>query len=86
MRPLDMDVLYDREKLIVPYIDGQRSIEEIALQTHNAEFTVSKLISEGLRDGTMRLIETPPAGGRRLPCSAPASPRSTTSCSAAAPS
>jgi hypothetical protein len=60
MRPLDMDVLYDREKLIVPYVDGQRSIEEIALQTHNAEFTVSKLISEGLRTGTMRLIETRP--------------------------
>ena len=55
MRPLDMDALSDREKLIVPYIDGQRTIEEIALQTHNAEFTVSKLISEGLRTGTMRL-------------------------------
>jgi hypothetical protein len=57
LRPLDMEALADREKLIVPYIDGQRSIEEIALQTHNAEFTVSKLISEGLRVGTMRLLE-----------------------------
>ncbi len=56
-RPLEMEALSDREKLIVPYIDGQRSIEEIALQTHNAEFAVSKLISEGLRTGTMRLLE-----------------------------
>jgi hypothetical protein len=60
VRPLDMEVLSDREKLIVPYIDGQRSIEEVALQTHNAEFTVSKLISEGLRTGTMRLLESRP--------------------------
>ncbi len=57
IRPLDMDSVGDREKLIVPYIDGQRSIEEIALQTHNAEFVVSKLVSEGLRTGTMRLAE-----------------------------
>ena len=62
LRPLDMEVLADREKLIVPYVDGQRTIEEIALQTHNAEFTVSKLISEGLRSGTMRLVE-----GRQRP-------------------
>ncbi len=60
VRPLDMDSVGDREKLIVPYIDGQRSIEEIALQTHNAEFVVSKLISEGLRTGTMRLSEKRP--------------------------
>ena len=57
VRPLDIEALGDREKLIIPYIDGQRSIEEIALQTHNAEFVVSKLISEGLRMGTMRLSE-----------------------------
>jgi len=49
-----LSVLADREKLIVPYIDGQRSIEEIALQTHNAEFNVSKLVCDGLRSGTMR--------------------------------
>jgi hypothetical protein len=60
LRPLDMSALSDREKLIVPYVDGQRSIEAIALQTHNAEFTVSKLISEGLRTGTMRLLESRP--------------------------
>jgi hypothetical protein len=56
-RPLDMEALHDREKLIVPYIDGQRTVEEIALHTHNAEFTVSKMISEGLRTNHMRLIE-----------------------------
>jgi hypothetical protein len=61
LRPLDMDALSDREKLIVPYIDGQRSIEEIALQTHNAEFTVSKLVSEGLRAASMRLLESRPS-------------------------
>ncbi len=60
VRPLDMDVLSDREKLIVPYIDGQRTVEEIALHTHNAEFTVSKLISEGLRTTNMRLLESRP--------------------------
>lgn len=60
VRPLDMEVLHDREKLIVPYIDGQRTIEEIALHTHNAEFTVSKLISEGLRTTNMRLLESRP--------------------------
>ncbi|MFY9551644.1 MAG: DUF4388 domain-containing protein [Thermoanaerobaculia bacterium] len=60
IRPLDMDALSDREKLIVPYIDGQRTIEEIALQTHNAEFNVSKLVAEGIRSGTMRLGEGRP--------------------------
>lgn len=60
LRPLDMESLSDREKLIVPYVDGQRTVEEIALHTHNAEFTVSKLISEGLRAGTMRLTEGRP--------------------------
>ncbi len=60
LRPLDMEVLSDREKLIVPYVDGQRTVEEIALHTHNAEFTVSKLISEGLRGGAMRLTEGRP--------------------------
>jgi hypothetical protein len=57
MRPLEMELLSDREKLIVPYIDGQRTVEEIALHTHNAEFTVSKLIAEVLRTATMRLTE-----------------------------
>ena len=81
VRPLDMDSVGDREKLIVPYIDGQRSIEEIALQTHNAEFVVSKLISEGLRTGTMRLSEKRPQRPA-APLSRRARARSTTSSSA----
>jgi hypothetical protein len=55
--PLDLEALAERERLIVPYIDGQRSIEEIALQTHNAEFAVSRFVYEGLSNGTMALAE-----------------------------
>jgi hypothetical protein len=65
VRPLDIEKLGDREKLIIPYLDGVRSIEEVALQTHNAEFVVSKLVAEGLRTGSMRLVE-----GRRAPAAA----------------
>jgi hypothetical protein len=68
VRTLDIDKLGDREKLIIPYIDGQRTIEEIALQTHNAEFVVSKLVADGLRSGTMRLAEA----RRREPDAMPA--------------
>jgi hypothetical protein len=57
MRPLNLDVLAERERLIVPQIDGQRSIEEIALQTHNAEFAVSRFVYECLADGTMVLAQ-----------------------------
>ena len=57
VRPLNLDTLSEREKLIVPYIDGQRTIEEIALQTHNAEFNVSRLVYEGLRSESMALVE-----------------------------
>ncbi|MGE5277401.1 MAG: DUF4388 domain-containing protein [Acidobacteriota bacterium] len=57
VRPLNLDTLSEQEKLIVPYIDGQRTIEEIALQTHNAEFNVARLVHEGLRGETMTLVE-----------------------------
>ncbi|HTO77650.1 MAG TPA: DUF4388 domain-containing protein [Thermoanaerobaculia bacterium] len=57
VKPLNLDTLSEQEKLIVPYIDGQRTIEEIALQTHNAEFNVSRLVFEGLRGGSMALVE-----------------------------
>ena len=57
VKPLNLDTLTEQEKLIVPYIDGQRTIEEIALQTHNAEFNVSRLVFEGLRGGSMALVE-----------------------------
>src|ERR1017187_2502775 len=55
VNPLNLDELSEREKLIVPYIDGMRSIEEIALQTHNAEFSVARLVFEGLRNETMSI-------------------------------
>jgi hypothetical protein len=58
VKPLNLDTLTEQEKLIVPYIDGQRTIEEIALQTHNAEFNVSRLVFEGLRGETMALVES----------------------------
>ena len=58
VKPLSLETLTDREKLIMPYIDGRRSIEEIALQTHNAEFNVARLVYEGLRAGTIALVET----------------------------
>ena len=62
-RPLDLEVLAERERLMVPLIDGQRSIEEIALQTHNAEFAVSRFVYEGLSSGSMALAEA--AVGRK---------------------
>jgi hypothetical protein len=58
VKPLNLDNLTEQEKLIVPYIDGQRTIEEIALQTHNAEFNVSRLVFEGVRAETMALVES----------------------------
>jgi len=57
VRPLNIDELSEREKVIVPYIDGQRTIEAIALQTHNTEFNVARLVYEGLRSETMALAE-----------------------------
>ena len=59
-RPFDLDALAERERLIVPHIDGQRSIEEIALQTHNPEFAVARLVYGGLTAGTMALAEAAP--------------------------
>lgn len=58
VKPLNLDTLSEQEKLIVPYIDGQRTIEEIALQTHNAEFNVSRLVFDGLRNETMTISES----------------------------
>ena len=61
VKPLNLDELTELEKLILPYIDGERTIEAIALQTHNAEFNVARLVFSGLGDGTMSLIEAQPA-------------------------
>ena len=57
VKPLNLDDLTEQEKLIVPYIDGSRTIEAIALQTHNAEFNVARLVYSGLGDGAMVLVE-----------------------------
>ncbi len=56
-RPINLDTLAERERLIVPRVDGQRSIEEIALQTHNPEFAVSRFVYECLGEGTMVLAQ-----------------------------
>ena len=58
VKPLNLEELSEREKLIVPYIDGHRTIEAIALQTHNAEFNVARLVFEGLRNESMSLLLT----------------------------
>ncbi len=60
IRPLNLESLDPLEKLIIPYIDGQRTIEAIALQTHNAEFSVSRLVFEGLENSTMSIVESAP--------------------------
>ncbi len=58
VRPINLDKLAERERLMVHQIDGQRSIEEIALQTHSAEFAVSRFIFECLSDGSMALAQS----------------------------
>src|ERR1700686_2375275 len=59
VKPLNLDELTEQEKLIVPYVDGVRTIEAIALQTHNAEFNVARMVFAGLGDGTMGIVEKP---------------------------
>ena len=85
VRPLNLDSLAERERLIVPQIDGQRSIEEIALQTHNAEFAVSRFIYECLSDGTMVLAQAAPRRRKVAAAAAADWPTrtSSTSCSGA---
>jgi hypothetical protein len=60
IRPLQMDKLNDQEKLVVPFLSGQRSIAEIAIQTHNPDFVIARMIYQGMRDGTMVLEEKAP--------------------------
>jgi hypothetical protein len=60
LQPLNIDALGERERLILPHIDGQRSIEEVALQTHNAEFAVARFVYEGLTSGAMALAGNVP--------------------------
>src|SRR5262249_12794404 len=57
---VNLEDLAERERLIVPHIDGERTIEEIALQTHNAEFTVARFVYEGVTKGWMAVAEAAP--------------------------
>ncbi|MGH9367867.1 MAG: DUF4388 domain-containing protein, partial [Thermoanaerobaculia bacterium] len=57
VKPLNLDELTEQQKLMVPYVDGQRTIEAIALETHTAEFNVSRLVFAGLGNGTMGIVE-----------------------------
>ena len=59
-RPMNLEELSERERIIFPLIDGRRTIEEISLQTHNAEFAVARFVYEGLARETMTLAETVP--------------------------
>ncbi|HJW14920.1 MAG TPA: DUF4388 domain-containing protein [Thermoanaerobaculia bacterium] len=59
-RPMNLEELSERERVIFPLIDGRRTIEEIAVQTHNAEFAVARFVYEGLARETMTLAETVP--------------------------
>jgi hypothetical protein len=59
VQPLDFARLSEQEKLVVPFINGIRSIDEIAIQTHNSEFVVTKLIFDGLRTNAIELQEPP---------------------------
>ncbi|HVO51150.1 MAG TPA: DUF4388 domain-containing protein [Thermoanaerobaculia bacterium] len=43
--------LGDREKLIVGAINGHRAIDQIALETHNPEFHVAKLVYDLMQSG-----------------------------------
>ncbi len=58
VKPLNLDTLSEQEKLIVPYIDGLRTIEAIALQTHSAEFNVARLVFDGVRNETIALAQS----------------------------
>ena len=57
--PFPVDGLTDQQKLVIPYINGERTIEEIAVQTHNADFVVAKIVFDGLREGSIVLAENP---------------------------
>jgi hypothetical protein len=50
----------DRDKLILPYVDGRRSIAEIAVQTHNSDFIVAQFVARGLREETMTIVALTP--------------------------
>ncbi len=49
------EALGDREKLIVGAINGHRAIDQIALETHNPEFHVAKLVYDLMQSGHVAL-------------------------------
>ncbi len=48
--------LNDREKMILNAIDGKRSIDQIAMATHNPDFHVAKFVFDLLESGHMQLV------------------------------
>lgn len=55
-----LEGLPDRQRLILAAVDGVHSIDQIAFQTHNPDFTVAKFVFELLEAGSAEL-----AGERR---------------------
>ncbi len=59
------EALGDRDKLIVGAINGHRAIDQIALETHNPEFHVAKLVYDLMQSGHIAMTgerEEAPAG------------------------
>jgi len=54
-RPVDAD-LGDRDKMILGAANGRRSIDQIALETHNPEFHVAKLMYDLMLTGHVKLV------------------------------
>lgn len=63
----------EHDRYILPFLDGRRSIEEIAVQTHNTEFHVAKLAYELVRSGLAR-VQTAAAAPPASPATAGAEP------------
>ena len=49
------EALAERDKLILSAVNGHRAIDQIALETHNPEFHVAKLIYDLMQDGHVAL-------------------------------
>ena len=48
--------LNDREKMILSAVDGKRSIDQIAMATHNPDFHVAKFVFDLLESGHIQLV------------------------------
>jgi hypothetical protein len=67
VRPMPIERYSDRQKLVVPYVDGRRSIVEIAVQTHNSDYFVARLVFDAVQEGTMEIRERPLPDPRAAP-------------------